>query len=144
MCRLNGLSQAFLFEDIWPFLKLGQLVGTFPYKKITDEDGTVTLQPMNRCIALIRILLIWLLLLLSCILTTFWILHQEDLPVSHFFEFLTEVYVTGKLSQTGNFFLFVVVIPMGTTVAIYFIYRNYTNKIDEFYIQLTRYELIDF
>ena len=138
MFRSDGFSQAFLFEDIWPYLKLGQVVGTFPYKKITDEDGNVTLQPMNKCIALIRIWLIMLLFLISWIGMTFWILHKEDLPLSHFFQFQHEVYEGGKLSHTGTFFLFVIVIPSATFCTFVLTCRNYTSEIDEFYTKLSK------
>ena len=37
----------FFFEDYWPLLKIAQLIGAFPYKKITKENGAVQLRSLN-------------------------------------------------------------------------------------------------
>ena len=39
--------QLFILQDFWPVLKLCQIMGLFPCKKITDENGCVNLKPMK-------------------------------------------------------------------------------------------------
>ena len=36
-------SRFFIFQDVWLLLKIMQIFGLFPYKKITDENGVIHL-----------------------------------------------------------------------------------------------------
>ena len=47
-------KQFFILQDFWPVLKFGQIMGIFPCKKVTDENGFINLKPMKT----------WLLILL--------------------------------------------------------------------------------
>ena len=40
-------TQFFILQDFWPLLKLYQIMGVFPCKKVTDENGCINLAPMK-------------------------------------------------------------------------------------------------
>ena len=40
-------EEYFILQDFWPVLKIYQYIGLFPCKKVTDENGTIQLQPMK-------------------------------------------------------------------------------------------------
>ena len=40
-------KQFFILQDFWPLLKLYQIMGVFPCKKVTDENGCINLAPMK-------------------------------------------------------------------------------------------------
>ena len=40
-------TQFFILQDFWPVLKLCQIMGLFPCKKVTDENGCINLKPMK-------------------------------------------------------------------------------------------------
>ena len=40
-------EESFILQDFWPVLKIFQYLGIFPCKKVTNENGTVQLQPMK-------------------------------------------------------------------------------------------------
>ena len=54
-------KQFFILQDFWPLLKLYQIMGVFPCKKITDENGCINLTPMKTWMV-IMLWLIWSLI----------------------------------------------------------------------------------
>ena len=54
-------EESFILQDFWPVLKIFQYLGLFPCKKVTNENGTVQLQPMKLWIAIIAAF-IWFLI----------------------------------------------------------------------------------
>ena len=49
-------KQFFILQDFWPLLKLYQIMGVFPCKKVTDENGCINLAPMKTWI----VIFLWL------------------------------------------------------------------------------------
>ena len=54
-------EETFVLQDFWPVLKIYQYVGLFPCKKVTNENGTVQLQPMKLWISIMAAF-IWFLI----------------------------------------------------------------------------------
>ena len=54
-------KQFFILQDFWPLLKLYQIMGVFPCKKVTDENGCINLTPMKTWMV-IMLWLIWSLI----------------------------------------------------------------------------------
>ena len=50
-------KQFFILQDFWPLLKLYQIMGVFPCKKVTDENGCINLTPMKTWM----VILLWLI-----------------------------------------------------------------------------------
>ena len=50
-------KQFFILQDFWPLLKLYQIMGVFPCKKVTDENGCINLTPMKTWM----VVLLWLI-----------------------------------------------------------------------------------
>ena len=49
-------KQFFILQDFWPVLKFCQIIGIFPCKKVTDENGFINLKPMKTWL----LILLWL------------------------------------------------------------------------------------
>ena len=49
-------KQFFILQDFWPVLKFCQIMGIFPCKKVTDENGFINLKPMKTWL----LILLWL------------------------------------------------------------------------------------
>ena len=60
-------EESFILQDFWPVLKIFQYLGLFPCKKITDENGTIQLQPMKLWKSIMAAF-IWFLIILLPIL----------------------------------------------------------------------------
>ena len=54
-------EESFILKDFWPVLKIYQYFGLFPCKKITDETGTIQLQPTKLWKAVMAVI-IWFLI----------------------------------------------------------------------------------
>ena len=54
-------KQFFILQDFWPLLKLYQIMGVFPCKKVTDENGCINLKPMKTWMVVLLFLL-WTLI----------------------------------------------------------------------------------
>ena len=54
-------KQFFILQDFWPLLKLYQIMGVFPCKKVTDENGCINLKPMKTWMVVL-LFLIWTLI----------------------------------------------------------------------------------
>ena len=54
-------EEPFILQDFWPVLKIFQYLGLFPCKKVTNENGTVRLQPVKLWISIMAAF-IWFLI----------------------------------------------------------------------------------
>ena len=80
-------TQFFIFQDFWPLLKLCQITGLFPCKKVTDENGCINLKPMKT----------WMLVLL---LTAQWLIIQgPPIGILVYLESETEI-ITAFINDT--------------------------------------------
>ena len=77
----------FILQDTWPIFKLFQIFGFFPIKKVTDENGNISLQPTGiwRSIVIQSILLLvfslpWIGKLMSGSFVTLWKRKQDSRP----------------------------------------------------------------
>ena len=55
-------TQFFILQDFWPLLKLCQITGIFPCKKVTDENGCINLKPMKTWMLVLLYTAQWLIL----------------------------------------------------------------------------------
>ena len=46
----------FILQDFWPVFKVFQILGLFPWKKETNENGTIQLKPIRWWIPVVKIL----------------------------------------------------------------------------------------
>ena len=56
-------EESFILQDFWPVLKIYQYVGLFPCKKVTNENGTVQLQPVKLWISIMATF-VWFLIVI--------------------------------------------------------------------------------
>ena len=56
-------EEPFILQDFWPVLKIYQYVGLFPCKKVTNENGTVQLQPVKLWISIMATF-VWFLIVI--------------------------------------------------------------------------------
>ena len=54
-------EESFILQDFWPVLKIFQYLSLFPCKKVTDENGTIQLQPIKLWKAVMAVI-IWFLI----------------------------------------------------------------------------------
>ena len=54
-------KQFFILQDVWPLLKVYQIMGVFPCKKVTNENGCINLTPMKTWMVVL-LFLIWTLI----------------------------------------------------------------------------------
>ena len=131
----NG-GRNFLFEDIWPFLKLSQIIGIFPYKKIHEENGIVRLVPMNKWLSGLRVVLTFLLYAVALIVT---------LLFSNFdFEKMKDLVsktLDGSTTSTGMVYNFGILTPIMISCLFLLTFGNYRKKWQEFYLTLNESNL---
>ena len=117
----------FLLEKIWPLLKIGQISGTFPFKKYIDENGQVSVRQMNKCMSFTKFVILIVLCLglglgiMVYIMLTF--VREETKEVANYHL---------ALSKTATSYLYAVFIPatVGSSFAIIFI--NYRFQLSKF------------
>ena len=63
----------FILQNFWPVFKFFQILGVFPCKKVTDENGVIQLQPMKASMSIM-------------LFSTWWVVFQ--LPPIGFFLYL--------------------------------------------------------
>ena len=73
-------TQFFILQDFWPLLKLFQIMGIFPCKKVTDENGCINLKPMKT----------WMLVLLFT--AQYLILQGPTIGIMVYLESETEIF----------------------------------------------------
>jgi hypothetical protein len=87
-------KQFFILQDFWPLLKFCQIMGIFPCKRITDENGCANLKPMKT----------WMLVLLW--LTWSFILPAPYIGIMIYLEsdseLITATMASSQDSQTRN------------------------------------------
>ena len=44
---MESRESVFILHDIWPLLKVFQVLGLFPCKKVIDDEGNIQLKPMK-------------------------------------------------------------------------------------------------
>ena len=62
--RIESTKNYFILHNFWPILKFLQVLGLFPCKKVTDENGLIRLQPMKTWFS-ITLFFTWTLILAS-------------------------------------------------------------------------------
>ena len=56
-------SEFFILQDYWILFKLFQIMGIFPWKKGTNENGTIQLRPMKLCLSILLLSILCVILL---------------------------------------------------------------------------------
>ena len=62
--RIESTKNYFILHNFWPILKFLQVLGLFPCKKVSDENGLVRLQPIKTWFS-ITLFFTWTLILVS-------------------------------------------------------------------------------
>ena len=62
--RIESTKNNFILHNFWPILKFLQVLGLFPCKKVSDENGLIRLQPMKTWFS-ITLFFTWTLILTS-------------------------------------------------------------------------------
>ena len=62
--RIKSTKKYFILHNFWPILKFLQVLGLFPCKKVSDENGLIRLQPMKTWFS-ITLFFTWTFILVS-------------------------------------------------------------------------------
>ena len=74
------LEAPFIFESYWRFLKMFQIIGCFPCAKSTNEEGKITLRPLNSILVVFLYSFTWFVIICS-IIVTFLMMPELDSSV---------------------------------------------------------------
>ena len=100
-------KQFFILQDFWPLLKLYQIMGVFPCKKVTDENGCINLTPMKTWMVIL-LWLIWSLIFAAPYLGIMMYLESDSKVItatmassrtSHTRLFVTGTYLKAKTTK---------------------------------------------
>lgn len=75
--RIESTKNYFILHNFWPILKFLQVLGLFPCKKVSDENGLIRLQPMKTWFS-ITLFFTWTLILTSLPMGIQSYLHIKD------------------------------------------------------------------
>ena len=115
-------TQFFILQDFWPLLKLCQITGIFPCKKVTDENGFITLKPMKTWMLVLLFALQWLIIQGPPIGTIVYLESETEILTAYINatmassrNSLTRVCVTGFLTVMSMMILTVALIMSNIT-----------------------------
>ena len=115
--------KAFLFENIWPFLRLAQISGTFPYQKDLQENGEILLKRENRIISALKYAFLFLLLIslyIGIFMYAFWNKEIPDWDL-----------MMSQMSTTASSYLVGVQMPIWLGSAMLSQWKNFTFDLEE-------------
>ena len=72
-------TQFFVLYNFWPILKVFQILGLFPCKKVIQENGSIELKPIDLWISITLLLFFAFILTLPSVLIIFYLMtnHSE-------------------------------------------------------------------
>ena len=73
-----------LFETFQPFLTWNRIIGIFPCKKVKNDDGTISLVPINKAVRFLCFGLHWSIILALSASCWHFVLQRSGLNIFHF------------------------------------------------------------
>ena len=114
----------FFFEDYWALLKIAQLIGAFPYKKITKENGAVQLRSLN-------IVLSFLIHMVLCVMPYFLLVSPLIYEGTYEILLKNEAKITEAVSVTSSVVYQFVWNPMFLIFSNLILWKTYIMRADE-------------
>ena len=76
----------FILQNFWPVFKLFQILGVFPCKKVTDENGVIQLQPMKKWMSIIFFSTWWVIFIAIIQGIFFYLESQTGIMMTFFYD----------------------------------------------------------
>ena len=129
-------SQRFIFENVWPILKIAQIIGVFPYKKVKDDYGNFRLEPMNKCLSILRFTLSFT----AYMGLNMGFVMSIDIPgnSSH----LEIIQKASYMSETGVIFTYCLVAPVNIVSQFFIAYGGFKNDLHKLDQLISKYIFI--